>query len=427
MRKITFINVNLYDGKENMKLQKEVNVEVSDNIITKIGKFEVSKDSEVIDLKGKFMVPGLINLHSHLPSSGKLSKKKLGDKSKLVKFVSENPVGRLIGNAMVKKYAVMALNSGVTTVRAVGGVADLDSVLKEKINAGKVLGPRLLVCNTAIGVRGGHMDGTVAKAIEDKNDIVSRVENLKKENVDYVKLMITGGVLDGKEPGHPAPLRMSKDLVELATKEAHKRGIKVAAHVESPEGMEIAIKAGIDTIEHGSGFDKKLTKDMKANKQALITTLSPAVPFFALKPEEHGYGEVANINAKIVFDGMVEASKLCLDAGVDVGLGTDAGSTLTSHYNFYKELVLFEKYVKVSKSFALYTATLKNAEIVGLDKEIGSVEVNKKADLLIVNDDPLKDLHALGNVKMVMINGKLIKNPKFKRDKLLDSLVEPII
>ena len=87
----------------------------------------------------------------------------------------------------------------------------------------------------------------------------------------------------------------------------------------------------------------------------------------------------------------------------------------------------FSALIWVSKSFALYTATLRNAEILGLDKQIGSVEVGKKADLLVVNDDPLKDLHALGKAKLVMVDGNLIKNPKFKRDKKLDSLIDPII
>ncbi|MCQ3035477.1 MAG: amidohydrolase family protein [Bacilli bacterium] len=426
MKKVTYINVNLYNGTENQKLQKLVNVEVTGDKITNVGSFKVAEDSKIVDLNGAFMVPGLINLHAHLPSSGKLSKKKLGDKSGLVNFVSKNPIGRLIGNALVKKYAVMALNSGVTTVRAVGGVSDLDSSLRDKINAGKILGPRLLVCNTAIGVKGGHMDGTVAKAVNDKNDIVNRIKELKEQKVDYVKLMITGGVLDCKEPGHPAPLRMSKDMVEAACKEAHKLGMKVCAHVESPEGMEVAIKCGVDSIEHGGNFDEKLCKDMVKNNQYLVTTLSPALPFFLLKAEQHGYGKDAAINSKIVFDGMVNASKQCLRNKVMVGLGTDAGSTLTSHYNFYKELSLFEKYVGVSKSFALYSATLANAKIAGIDKITGSIEVGKVADLLVVKEDPLKNLNALGKPMLVSVRGKLIKNPKVKRDKVLDSLIDPL-
>lgn len=220
---------------------------------------------------------------------------------------------------------------------------------------------------------------------------------------------------------------MSKELVEEATKVAHQNGMKVAAHVESPEGMKVAIEAGIDSIEHGSLFDEKLIPIMKKNNEALVTTLSPAVPFVFLKPEVHGYGEVANINGKIVLDGMIDASKLCLKHDIPVGLGTDAGSTLTSHYNFYKELILFERMVGVDRNFALYTATLGNAKIAGIDKETGSVEVNKSADLLIVNSNPLDDLNTFAKPFMVMMKGRLIKNPKFKRDKVLDKLVDSII
>lgn len=425
MKKTVFKNVNVYVGDEKMTLLKGVNVEVSDSFISKIGNFEIEKGVKVVDCAGKFMVPGLINLHAHLPSSGKLSKQKLGDKSKLVNFISNNPIGHFIGSLLVKKYALIALNSGVTTVRAVGGVADLDSCLRDSFNSGKTVGPRLIVCNTAIGVKGGHMDGTVARAVSSNEEVVGRIDELEHQKVDLVKLMITGGVLDGKEPGHPAPLRMSKELVELCVKEAHKRGMKVAAHVESPEGMKIAIEAGIDSIEHGSSFDEKLTKLMKKNSQALVTTLSPALPFFVIPKEVHGYGEVAEINSKIVFDGMVEASKICLKNGVLVGLGTDAGSTLTSHYNFYKELGLFVKYCGVTPAFALHTATLLNAKIAGIDKVTGSVEVNKEADLLLVNSDPLKDLNVLGKPAMVMVRGKLISKPKVKHDKVIDSLIDP--
>lgn len=426
MKRIVFTNANVYDGTLNMELQKGVNVEVIDGKITQIGKFEIDKKAKVYDLKMGYIVPGLINLHAHLPSSGKLSKKKLGDKSKLVNFVTHNPIGRMVGNMLVKKYALVALNSGVTTVRAVGGVGDLDSKLRDKINADKILGPRLLVCNTAIGVKGGHMDGTVAKAIESEKDIPERIKELKNQNVDLIKLMITGGVLDGKEPGHPARLRMNKELVELAVKEAHKANLLVCAHVESPEGMAVAIEAGVDSIEHGSSFDEKYVKTLKKNNQAVVLTLSPAMPFILLKEEQHGYGEIAKINSQIVLDGMIESAKICFKNNIPLGLGTDAGSTLTSHYNFYKELSLFEKYVGVTKKFALYSATLGNAKIAGIDKETGSIEVGKSADLLIVNKDPLKDLNALKNVSKVMIKGNLINNPKIKRDKLLDSLVDTL-
>lgn len=428
MKKIVLKNINLLDGTKDMTLQKRVNIEISGEKITKIftGKIKENKNTKVIDLEGKYVVPGLINLHAHLPSSGKLSKKKLGDRSKLVKFVSNNFIGRVIGSLMVKKYALMALNSGVTTVRAVGGVSNLDSLLRDKINSGKILGPRLLVANSAIGVKGGHMDGTVAVAISSLEEAKEKIRTLKKEKVDLIKLMITGGVLDAIIPGHPAPLRMDKELVKTCVYEAHKLGLKVAAHVESPEGMEVAIDCGVDSIEHGSSFDESLCKKMAKNNQCVVTTLSPALPFIYIDKEIHHYGDNAVINSKIVFDGMVESAKLCLKNNIRVGLGTDAGSTLTSHYNFYKELALFEKYLKVSKKFAIYSATLSNAIIAGIDKETGSVEVGKMADLLIVDKNPLDNLNNLGKARMVVIKGKIIKHPKFKRDKYLDSLIEPI-
>lgn len=426
MKTITFIHTNVLDGTLNMKLQKDVSVEIKNEKITRVGKFEPNSNSKIIDLNGKFLAPGLINLHCHLPSSGKLAKKKLGDQKKLVKFVSENPIGRYIGYLIIKNNALQALRSGVTTIRTVGGVSTLDSALRDKINDNKLVGPRMLVSNTAIGVKGGHMDGTVATSCDTISEAINKVKSLKKENVDVIKLMITGGVLDGKDVGHPAPLRMSQEMIKACCDEAHKLGLKVAAHVESKEGMNAAIKGGVDSIEHGADFDKDLISKFKKNNGAIVATISPALPFMKIKPEIHGYGEVANINSKVVYDGIINSAKIALKNGINLGLGTDAGSTLTPHYNFYKELVLFEKCVGVSKNFALHTATEVNAKIAGIDKITGTIEKGKSADFIILNANPLDDLNNLREPSTIVIKGKIIKNPKVKHIKSIDNLIENI-
>ena len=426
MKKIIFTHANIYDGTLNMVLKENTNIEVTDGVISNIGDFTINlKDTKVIDLNGSYVVPGLINLHAHLPSSGKLSKTKLGDKSKLVNFVSNNPIGRKVGLALVKKAAVTALNSGVTTVRCVGGVSNLDSLLRDKINEGKILGPRLLVSNLAIGVENGHMDKTVAKAVKSKEEAIKMVDTLKSENVDLIKLMITGGVLDGKEPGHPGTLKMSEELVEASCNRAHELGLKVAAHVEGKEGMHIAMKCGVDSIEHGALFDESLAESFKARNGAMVLTLTPAIPFINLPPEQV-YGEVAKINSEIIVEGMIKATEMMHKHDIRVGLGTDAGSALVSHYNFVNELLTYVTYCGVTPNFALHTATLVNASIAGIDNITGSIEVNKSADLLIVKNDPLKDLKALKAPQMVVIKGKVIKNPKIKRIKNIDSFIDKL-
>ena len=426
MDKITFKNINVYDGTLDMKLLKGVNVEVTDETISNIGNFEIDPKSKVIDGTDKYMVPGLINLHAHLPSSGKLSKKKLGDKSKLVKFVTGNPVGRMIGNMLVKKYALMALNSGVTTVRAVGGVGALDSMLRDKINAGKLVGPRLLVCNTAIGVKGGHMDGTVARAIDSVDEIKVRINELEEQKVDLVKLMITGGVLDGKVPGHPGALKMEPKIVKACADEAHKNGLKVLAHVEGDEGMKVAIENGVDSIEHSAEFDDKLAKQLKERNGAVVITLTPAMPFIKIDPEIVGYGEIAKINSEIIVEGMKKSFAQAKKFGILAGLGNDAGSTLVPHYGFANELIVATKELNITNAEALHIGTEVNAKIAGVDNLVGTIEVGKEADFIVLEKDPIEDLHNLKYPTKVVIRGHLINNPKQKLIEDIDRLLDKI-
>lgn len=425
MKNVVLKNVNILNGTKEMELMPNASIRISNGIIKDIGEFEIDKNDEIVDLSGKYIVPGLINLHSHLPSSGKPSKKKLGDVKKLVKFILSNPITRAVGLQIEKKSALASLYSGVTTVRTVGGVGNIDSILRDKINSGKIVGPRLLVANTAIGVPGGHMDGTVSIGASSIEEIVELVNKMANDKVDLIKLMITGGVLDGQIKGKPAPLRMNKEMVKAACDKAHELGFKVAAHVESSEGIKVAIENGVDSIEHGAPLDDKLIKILKERDGAVVCTLSPAIPLAVLDSSETPYGEIGKINTQIVLDGVISASKSCIENNIKIGLGTDAGSTFVSHYNFWRELPLFVKYCGATPKFALYAATLGNAIIAGVNKETGSIEVGKSADLLIIDSNPLENnFLALKQPHMVIIKGKIIKDCKIKRNVAIEQIVE---
>ena len=178
-------------------------------------------------------MPGLINLHVHLPAGGKPKNKPL-KADKLAKLALSSSVMREIVIKICQDYAMQGLMSGVTTVRAVGGLGDFDTTLRNRINAGKAEGPRILAADYAIGVPNGHMVGSVARAAKTPEEAVKMVDDLNSHGVDLIKLMITGGVMDAKVKGEPGRLMMQADMIKACCDRAHKYGLKVAAHVQIP-------------------------------------------------------------------------------------------------------------------------------------------------------------------------------------------------
>ena len=156
---------------------------------------KIPADFEKVDLGGKCILPGLINLHVHLAGSGK-PKKKQSDPVKLVKLITSNSFMRSLGRKLVAGYAKTQLLSGVTTIRTVGGISDFDTFVRDEINSGKLIGPRILASNMAVSVHGGHMAGSLAYEASTPKEAADYVDIIAKEKPDIIKLMITGGVLD---------------------------------------------------------------------------------------------------------------------------------------------------------------------------------------------------------------------------------------
>lgn len=416
--KTAYLHCILLDGSENMTAQPDMTVIVEDGKITAIEKnLPAPADSgEVIDLDGNYLMPGLINLHVHLPGSG-YPKKKPQDSAKAAKFVMKNALTRALGRRLCEHYAKTELLSGVTTIRTVGGLGNFDSTIRERIDAGKIAGPRMLVADTAISVPAGHMAGSVAYAAESEAECRVLVQKIIECRPDWIKLMITGGVLDAKVKGEPGVLKMPPEYVRACCEEAHKAGYRVAAHVESPEGLRVALENGVDTIEHGAEPDEEIISLFKEKKACDICTLSPAIPLAKFDRALTGATELMQYNGNIVFEGIVACAKRALENGIPVGLGTDTACPFVTHYDMWRELEYFRKYVGVSRAFALYTATRRNAEIAGIGDETGSVEVGKSADFLITEKNPLEDFSSLRTPRLVSVRGRIFKNPKVKKNK----------
>ena len=387
---------------------------------------EIPSGFETVDLCGAYLMPGLINLHVHLATSGKPPKaeKKPPNYKLLFQILSKSRLVLAVIKRMTAGYAKTELMSGVTTIRTVAGILDIDGKVRDEIRSGKRIGPRILSANTAVSVPGGHFAGSIATEADSPEMAVEHVRQIANTKPDLIKLMITGGVMDSSEDGEPGVLRMPPEIVKAACDEAHRLGYMVAAHVESPEGVRVALENGVDTIEHGARLTDETIRLFKERGAALISTISPALPYVEFDLSESHALPIAKKNGKIVMDGMIDCAKACLENGIPVGLGNDVGCPFVLHYNFWRELCFYHKYIGASNRDALYAATLGNAKIVGIDSETGSIEKGKSADMIVVQGNPLEDLSVLRNVSEVIMKGKRIREPKIKRMNAVDSLFD---
>ena len=393
MKRCAYVNAVLLDGTETMEPKTGLVLFTEGEMISAIVPAEKADltGCDIVDLSGKYLLPGLINLHVHLPASG-MPKKKESDPKKLVRLMTSNGLLASFGsrNGIFFAAALTGFSEG-GTIRTVGGVADWDTWVRDGVNAGKLDGPRVLAGNMAISVPGGHMAGSLAYEATSP-----------AEAVDYVN----------REPG---VLKMPPEMVKAACDAAHANGLAVAAHVESPEGVRVALENGVDTIEHGAKPDAEILRLFKDRHAALVTTLSPALPYALFDRSVSHASEMAQFNGMVVFQGIQDCAKACLEAGIPVGLGTDTGCAYVTHTGTWREPLLFQKYCGVSNAFALYTATLGNAKIAKIDNVTGSLEVGKAADMIAVEKNPLEDLHALRDMKLVVARGKRYDQPKVKR------------
>ena len=425
--KYAYINGKILDGDKDMQVKEGMVILTDGEKITGIEKeVSMAADIKIIDLDGRYIMPGLINMHVHLAGNGKPQKKQR-DNEKLVKTLMGTALSRAVAYKVVSDFAKTELLSGVTTIRTVGGLGDFDTRLRDEVAAGKKIGPRILAANEGISVPGGHMAGSVAVAAGSIDEALKQLEHAESEKVDLVKLMITGGVLDAKEKGIPGELKMKPEMVKAVCDKAHAAGYKVAAHVESPEGVKVALANGVDSIEHGAKPDDEMLRLFKEKNAFLCTTISPAVPYALFDRSLTNATEVEQYNGNIVFEGIVECSKAALANDIPVVLGNDVGCPWITQYDFWRELCYFHKYTGVSNAFALYTATKRSAELAGIGDVTGSIEVGKCADMIVTKENPLDNLAALRNVDMVIARGRVIDKPKVRINKLVEQELDKFL
>ncbi len=407
-----YINCTLFDGTDDAVTQENMTIVVDDDRIESVCAGAPDTAGAVdatVDLEGAFVMPGMINAHAHHFGTGKPSSTLTGGGSqKAILAFSKTAAGHAYLEKIMKGCLTSALLSGVTTERGVGDLQYVDVKVRNKINQGKFLGPRFLVSGAAITVADGHGAGTFAQVAETPEEFEALVDDRAAHDVDFIKICTTGGVMDSDKEGEAGLLRMNLEQAKAACDAAHKHGLYVASHTEGTEGLLVDLKAGVKTVEHGVPLDDETLALYKKTGAAEICTVSVALPMAKLPCEQTKMPPVTTYNANVVFERIVHGAQNCIEAGIPVGLGTDAACPYITHYDLWREVVVFHTIVGVSPEMALRTVTLGNARILGIDHITGSIEPGKAADFIVLRQNPLEDLHRLRNVEQVIVRGHRI-------------------
>ncbi|AFL84997.1 amidohydrolase, imidazolonepropionase [Belliella baltica DSM 15883] len=403
----TFIHAGkMVDVKSNKTLS-EMTIIIEDNIILDVQKgYTVAGASDkVIDLKSKTVMPGLMDMHVHLENE-------TSPRRYLDRFV-ENEADVAFNSTIFAKTTLMA---GFTTVRDLGGTG-VNISLRNAINAGKVDGPRVITSGKSIAPTGGHADPTNGMKRELMGDpgpdqgVINGVADARKavrqqvkNGSDVIKITATGGVLSVARDGN-AP-QFQQDEINAVIETATDFGIHVAAHAHGDEGMKRAVIGGIHSIEHGTYMSEE-TMDMmiKAGTWYVPTiTAGKSVAEYARIP---GYYPAA-VKTKAETIGPLIQSTFgkAYKRGVKIAFGTDAG--VFPHGENYREFVYMTE-MGMPNLEAIQSATLRAAELLGMEDKIGIIEKGMLADIIAVDGDPEKDIKVMKEVVFVMKDGKVYK------------------
>jgi imidazolonepropionase-like amidohydrolase len=292
------------------------------------------------------------------------------------------------------------LRAGVTTVRDVGATDGLSVDVARAVELGVISGPRVVAAGRAIAMTGGH--GWFIGREADGAEAVRRAAREElKAGATCIKLMASGGVYGhSEEPGSP---QLTVEEMKAGVEEAHKAGRRVAAHAYSAEAINNALDAGVDSIEHGSFIDRTTAERMREQGTYLVPTLS-VYQAMSDKGPELGAPEYVRRKTAEVLEASREAFRLAHEVGVPIAAGTDCGAPGHPHGTLPEELRLMVEADAVPAE-ALRYGTSAAADLLGLAEEVGTLEPGKRADLLAVGGDPLRDIRALRNVWLVLRDG----------------------
>jgi imidazolonepropionase-like amidohydrolase len=393
----------LVDTKSGRVVENPVVVIVGDRIqaVGRGGEIKIPGGARVLDLGNTTLLPGLIDLHTHLNDEPEFHG---------VAFHTLSAARMAIIGA---KGARMTLDVGFTTVRNVGSSHYADVALRDGINAGDVPGPRMQVTGPMIGSTGSHCDYTylapefhyadegVANGV---SAVMEKVREVLKYGADWVKFCSSGGVFS--QGDLPDDVQFSQEEMNAIVAEGHRHGKKVAAHAHGTQAVIDAVKAGVDTIEHGSVLNDEAIQLMKEHGTYLIADIYDD-DFILQHGKEYGYTEENLAKERTLGQKQRDSFRRAVLAGVKVAYGTDTGSIPFGQNG--KQFFYMVKY-GLTPMQAIQSATTWAADVMNWSDRIGSVDAGKYADLIAVNGNPLNDVTILEHVSFVMKGGQVVKD-----------------
>jgi len=361
------------------------------------GNLHIPKEAKQISLDGHTLLPGFIDCHVHFCLDA--------GPDPLSSSMSESLTITVL---KAEDFARRTIMAGITSVRDMGGINGIDLGLKQAINSGMIAGPRMLVSGRMICMTGGH-GWQVGMEADGVDEVRKAAREQIKAGADVIKLMATGGVLTpAVEPGNE---QLNEEELRAAVEEAHKVGKKTATHAMGTKGILNALRAGIDSIEHGVYLNEEAVELMVKHNVPLIPTIS-ALFNIESKGVEAGIPAFAVEKTLKVKPFHLASVDMAREAGVTVAMGTDAGTPFNMHGDNLSEIKLL-----VDSGFspieAIKAGTGTAARVLGLEKELGTIEEGKLADLTLVKGNPLEDVRILlepESFRLIMQGGKFIKS-----------------